>query len=408
MTKPSNPSRSDASARRLVSGQAWDDYCDMIRMAGHRIEQWGDDISDLDRAEWYRFLTRLMRNGFERFVENRDPGNPQLRDAPWRSFINLQNPDQDHLMAEFSSADDYIITGHPGTVPYFILSAWSTAEPEHPGAENWTEKGLDGLKEFNPALLKTSHFLTSGDLQLEADGSFRIAVSRNPQPGNWLQIDEDTTGVIVRIVYHERAKEQPPSMRISRAEGIDLQPLAPSVLSSNLAKAGQLVLGYAQLVDEWWRNFSPNPNRIKFSMERYLSNGGVADREFGFGAWSKPEGDALVFEFRPPECEYWIFQICNIWQENLDVYEVGNGYITKFTAQPEEDGLVRIIVSDRDPGVGRNWIDSFSHTQGLMGLRLIQTTGAPDVVCHQVNLKTLEREGLDMLQSLQQQKEQQR
>src|SRR5690625_4725103 len=86
----SRPEEEQRAAERLLAGQAWDDYCDTIRLAGHQIEQLGDGLSDLDRAEWYRFLTRLMRNGLERFVENRDPGNPRFRDAPWRCFVKTR------------------------------------------------------------------------------------------------------------------------------------------------------------------------------------------------------------------------------------------------------------------------------------------------------------------------------
>ena len=60
---------SDAE-RRLVSGRAWDDFCESVRRAGHMIERFGDEVDALDRAEWYRFMTRLMRNGFERYMEN--------------------------------------------------------------------------------------------------------------------------------------------------------------------------------------------------------------------------------------------------------------------------------------------------------------------------------------------------
>jgi len=395
----SRPEEEQRAAERLLAGQAWDDYCDTIRLAGHQIEQLGDGLSNLDRAEWYRFLTRLMRNGLERFVENRDPGNPRFRDAPWRCFINLQNPDQDHLMAELplGSGKDFIIRGERGTVPYFILSTWTAAEPAVPGASSWADQGLEGLEDFNPALLQTGDFIASGDLQYDAEGRFEIVLSPEPGPGNRLRLDEDTTGIIVRVVYEDRTSEQPPRFTLTPAEGRRIQPLEPAALSNNLAKAAQLVLGYTGLVTDWWQSFEPRANQIHFSMERYLSNGGVADREFGFSAWRKEHNEALVVEFTPPDCEYWIFQLCNLWQENLDTYEQGNGYINNRTARLEADGSVRVIIADRDPGVGGNWMDSLSHTQGMMGLRLIQTRGVPVVRCLRGPLEALERDGIQAL-----------
>ncbi|MFM7275869.1 MAG: hypothetical protein ACKO4A_18835, partial [Gammaproteobacteria bacterium] len=92
---------SEKAARRLLEGRAWDDFCEQLRRAGHMVDRFGDTANALDRAEWYRFMTRLMRNGFERFVENCEPERPRLRDAPWRQGMNFQSPDQDHLLAEF-------------------------------------------------------------------------------------------------------------------------------------------------------------------------------------------------------------------------------------------------------------------------------------------------------------------
>ena len=32
----------DAASERLLSGRAWDDFCDMLRNAGHMIDAFGD------------------------------------------------------------------------------------------------------------------------------------------------------------------------------------------------------------------------------------------------------------------------------------------------------------------------------------------------------------------------------
>ena len=74
-----------AAAARLRSGEAWQDFCQVIARAGTVIERF-PDASDLERAEWFRFLTRLMRNGAERFMENCEPYRPRARrslDGSW-------------------------------------------------------------------------------------------------------------------------------------------------------------------------------------------------------------------------------------------------------------------------------------------------------------------------------------
>ena len=104
--------------------------------------------------------------------------------------------------------------------------------------------------------------------------------------------------------------------------------------------------------------------------------------------------EALLLRFTPPECEHWNFQLCNLWQENLDCYEERQGYVTKFSARREPDGSVVLVIAERDPGVGGNWLDSYGHVRGIMGLRLIRTTQPPPVTLQRVSLEKLARAGL--------------
>ena len=90
------------------------------------------------------------------------------------------------------------------------------------------------------------------------------------------------------MVYHERAKETAPTLRIERIDRPQPRPVSAAEVSMALAKAGQTVQGYAELVRAWWQeNLAARPNQLRFSRATYLSNGGVPDRHFAFGAWRK-------------------------------------------------------------------------------------------------------------------------
>ena len=391
------PEKAQAAAR-LLSGRAWEDYCEVLKLAGRAIERFGDEPDALDRAEWYRFLTRLTRNGLERFVENCEPERPRLRDAPWRQSINFQSPDQDHLLAEFvDGSHDYLIRGTRGTAPYFVMASWTAPQRADAGAHDWAARGFAGLTELNPAMLRTSAMLQSQAIDYDAQGNFEVRVSREPPPegGNWLKIEADCVGLLIRVVYHDRRSETPPVMRIERLDHPQPRPLDAAQLSLQLAKSGELVLGYAELVRSWWQdNLARRPNRIRFSRALYLSNGGVPDRHHGFGTWRKAHEEALVLHFTPPACDYWIFQLCNLWQENFDNYEEGQGYVTRYRCRLEADGSVWIVIADSDPGVGGNWIDPDGHVHGGMSLRFILTRAQPPpVTAYVLPLATLRREG---------------
>lgn len=371
----------DQAARRLLSGQAWNDFCEVLKIAGSAIDRFGAEPSEQDRVEWFRFLTRLTRNGLERFVENSEPERPRLRDAPWRQSINFQSPDQDHLLAEFiDGSHSYRIRGNRGTVPYFVMASWNAEQPADAGAMDWAPLGFAGLAKCNPAILRGTAMLQSQAIEYDSDGNFEVIVSQTRPDGcrNWLRIEPQCVGLLVRVVYHLREAEQPPVMNIERLDGSLPQPLSAAHLSTALAKSGQLVLGYAELVRSWWQEkLAQRTNTIRFDPALYMSNGGVPDRHHGFGLWKKLPGEALVLRFTPPDCDYWIFQLCNLWQENLDNYEDGQGHVTKYRCHPEDDGSALIVIADEDPGIAANWVDPAGHIQGGMSLRVILTRSPP-------------------------------
>lgn len=373
-----------SGADRLLSGRAFEDYLETIRIAARMIERFGDEVDELDRAEWYRFVTRLMRNGFERFVENSEPERPRLRDTPWRQAINFQSPDQDHLLAEFvDGRHEYRITGNRGTIPYFVIASWRAPQPAAPGETDWAARGEEGLADFDPATLTTTGFLQSDAIRFAGNGDFEIIVSQHKPAGDvaWLPITADCVGLLVRTVYHLREETIAPVMRIERLDGAEPCPIRAADVADGLAKSGQVVLAYAALVRRWWQdNLGQRPNRIRFSRAVYLSNGGVPDRHHGFGTWECAADEALVLRFTPTPCDYWIFQLCNIWQENLDNYEDGGGHVQKYRAVAEPDGSILIVVAASDPGIGGNHVDPFGHRHGGMSLRLIKTEGEPPPV----------------------------
>ena len=390
------------TAARLLSGRAWEDFCDTLKQAGRVIERCGEDINDLDRAEWYRFLSRLVRHGCHRFIENAEPERPRLLDTPWRQGINFQSPDQDHWIAEFLDGQhDYRITGNLGSIPYFVMASFMLPIPANVGAREWAQRGIEGLEEFNPCMMRTSAFLASDAIHFDDKGNFTVIASQTKPhyPCDWLPIGSECAGILVRTLYHLREETIAPTMRIERLDSAVPRPIRAAEMSVALAKSAQIVLGYAELVRSWYQdNLGKCPNRIRFSRALYLANGGVADRHHGFGTWECNPDEALVLSFTPTPCDYWILQLCNIWQENLDNYEEGNGYLQKYRATYEPDGSVRVIVASENPNIGGNWIDPFGHVHGGWSLRLIKTQGdPPHVVLQRVKLAMLKQYGWSAL-----------
>ncbi|MDE2597739.1 MAG: hypothetical protein KGL44_12775 [Sphingomonadales bacterium] len=394
------------AAERTLSGRAWDDFCETIRRTGHMIEQFGDNVTELDRTEWYRFLSRYVRMGFEHYVECSEPTRPRFHEMTWRQTINFTSPLQDHFFADFpDGCADYVITGNKGQMPYFVIASLAFDGPADFAERDWAEAGVEGLKAFNTALLKTQGAIESGAITFDDAGNFRVVVSKDKpdDDSDWLRATADTTMLLCRAVYVTREGVAPMTMRIERLDSAPPRPIDPAFLSGALAKAGQMTLAYAELARSWWQdNLASRPNTVRFDEALYLSNGGVQDDRFhGFGAWECAEDQALIVRFTPIPCDFWTFQFCNIWQENFDNYEEGQGYLCKGSPRLG-DGAVTMVVAHRDPGVGGTWIDPYGHTQGGWSFRLIKTRGKlpPPVHTWTVPVANLQREGLGLVDRL--------
>jgi hypothetical protein len=93
------------------------------------------------------------------------------------------------------------------------------------------------------------------------------------------------------------------------------------------------------------------------------------------GVWNLAPDEALVIDAVPPKCDYWNFQLGNIWAESLD-YRHRNVHVNSGGATYRDDGSFRLVVAHEDPGVP-NWIDTAGHHHGTMALRWVRTDAHP-------------------------------
>jgi len=60
--------KQDSNAR-VLSGEAWADFCDSLKDAGELVNAQLAPDDAFNRAEGYRYLTRMLRAGLESFLE---------------------------------------------------------------------------------------------------------------------------------------------------------------------------------------------------------------------------------------------------------------------------------------------------------------------------------------------------
>ncbi len=202
-------SENDAEAR-VLDGRTWSEFCDALKQAGEVVLRPGSPGDVFDRAEGYRYLSRLARVAIESYVEFADPAAPVLRRPAHETVkIGADNPDNYYESAAISGAYDYRIRGSRGTVHYLGFGTY---------VGNYGSGGRMGQ----------SGYLEAADLEMAEDGSFEIILSCRKHPGNWLPMEPDTSSLIVRQTFEDRANETIADLRIERIDA----PAAPDPVTA--------------------------------------------------------------------------------------------------------------------------------------------------------------------------------
>ena len=352
----------EAAAERVVSGKAWDEYCDTLKAAGAALRFPGAPQDPFNQAEGYRYLSRLARGGLMAFVEYADPRAPVLHRVAHETVkLGSDNPDNYYQTAAIRGDFDYRITGRRNTVRYLGFG---------------TQAGHYGQGGGMPP----TGYIEAAELDIDEDGRFELVVSSRRHGGNWLPMTAESGTLIVRQTFLDRETEVPAELHIERINCPDDEkrprPLTPEQTDEGLKSASTLVAGAAMLFANWARGFQKHTNTLPmFDPDVSLAAGGDPNIAYYHSHWAVAKDEALVIEATPPECEHWNFQLNNYWMESLD-YRHHAIHTNKHLAHHEEDGSVRIVVAHEDPGLP-NWIETAGHTSGTMCFRWIRAAEHP-------------------------------
>ncbi len=344
---------------RILTGRVWADFCDRLKAAGRFVE--GPDVpSDvMNRALGYRFLTRILRAGLERFVDYADPEYPAFyRIADDTKKILNDNPDNDYQTCAIDGRFDYRITGTRGTVDWFSI-----------GVKGGT--GIDTMASISE--------IDSSKLQIAPDGSFEIAMSREPRPGNWLRLTPATTNLVVRQTFGIRARERPAELQIeclnpSRPNNN----LAPDQVEAQLMGALRFMESTIELGLTWTRTYRETTlNRLPAHDQAILqAAGGDPTIHYYQSHWQLAPDEALAVRIPfIPECRTWNLQLSNFWMESLD-HRFFDICLNKYSARSQQDGAVELLIAHDDPGPAHpSWLNTLGHDQGGMLGRIVGASG---------------------------------
>jgi hypothetical protein len=348
------------SDERVQGGLAWAEFCDALKDAGEIVLRDGSPDDPFDRAEGFRYLSRLTRVALESYIEFADPLAPVFRRPAHETVkIGADNPDNYYQSAAVSGEHEYRIRGQRGTIHYLGLGTYMG---------RYGKAGRMGQ----------SGYLEAADMQIDTDGRFEIIVScKQPSGQNWLPMEPETSSLIVRQTYQDRATEQVAQLEIERiGDDGPPRPLTPTRLDEGLASAASYVAGTASLFCDWAEGFAAHPNELRL-LDPAVAAAAHGDPNICYfhGYWELGPDEALLVEATPPRCDYWNFQLNNHWMESLD-YRYHRIDVNHHGAIYADDGSFQLVIAHRDPG-HPNWIDTAHHARGTMCLRWIRADAHP-------------------------------
>ena len=345
----------EAVSQAVLSGQAWEAFCDRLKEAGKEVLASDAPGTDLDRAEGYRFLAQQLARSIDSVLIRQDRAQPLLTLAIHRLYkAGVDSPEARNLSAPLDSSGTYKLHGTLGTAS-LVAAQVSQLFPDY--------KAFGSL---------------SNEQIGQAGEAFEVLISgKKPEghTGAWIHLPPEADTLWIREYFRDWENEQPGELLLSRMDYVP----GPPPLDS--AKMGQLLDEIAETFGSrvpMWRAGSQRVRATStntLSPARHSAAQGLQDNRYGSGWFDLAEDEALVITLDAPDALAWSFQLANFWSESLD-YTNHTSSINDLQAVASSDGRYRLVVSSFDPGVG-NWLDTAAHREGLIYYRYQQSRNAP-------------------------------
>jgi hypothetical protein len=118
--------------------------------------------------------------------------------------------------------------------------------------------------------------------------------------------------------------------------------------------------------------------------------GGLKNQFYYEGVYELKDDEALIVETKPPErCTYRSLILTNEIYETTDWYN-NHSSLNAAQASADKDGVLRIVVSARDPGV-RNWLDTAGYPTGVIQGRWMECSSKPTPAVRKVALTDVKK-----------------
>ena len=337
----------DKDADRLLSGAAWREWCDRLKAAGDQILESDFPSDERIRTEGYRALTRLLGYATRLELEAADPAFPDfVRYGEPHSQWGGPNPDNAYLRAVIDPKQTYRIWADVDGLFQAIFC-------QHEGDLQLEQNGVYHERHLD-------------SFEVDEDGFLELILSPDEHEKNWIPSHPDARFFTIRIYVSNWLDHTAPTFHIERigAEGEAPAPQSAGDVARGLDRAiswvEQSLTYWNRTTREAFEKATPN-----LAEPVCTEPGGSDNFAYGRCLWNLAEDEALIVTSEVPIAQYWGFTIHTMaWLESGD-FARRQTSLSGDQIHLDEDGLVRLVLSARDPGVP-NWIDTEGRPQGLL------------------------------------------
>jgi len=297
-------------------------------------------------------------------------------EAPWFFSMNSEarlvggpNPDGEYHLAMIDGRRRYRIRGQRGTVTYL-------------GFQVLAGRGLTPRRQ--------AAYVSDTQLELDGSGSFSLVLAAaEPSAAEldgstWVPIPGDASAVLVRQYVADRSVERPATFTIGSLDPAG-PPERPSdqQVSEGLSAMGWTIVKLMTLHRTVMPELLDRPNQLATAEAAALgAENTTPDNLYMLGTFRLGEGELLAVTFTPPGNRYWSVTVENIWHECIDPRRRTSS-ATNATAPVGDDGKVRLVIGDRDPGdrdgAATTWLDTGGRHRGFLTLRWLDHPEPPVV-----------------------------
>jgi hypothetical protein len=263
--------------------------------------------------------------------------------------MGLDNPDTLYFHSYLRDTAEYIVTGRRGTTADLSFQV------------------LNG--DYSPVDVPDS--LAAFDdraIDIDADGTFEIRFGPGPAGPNYFTLAPGSEMLIVREVYSDWATEQRGMIRIQRADRIGAAPPPPTdtLMAKRFGVAGKILISRLKTFlafPEWFYLKLP----VNTLTAPRTTPGGLSTQYSSVGHYDLDDDQAMVVTVPASDAPYQGIQLGSMWYLSLD-YINHQTSLTAHQAHTDPDGMIRYVISERDPGVA-NWLERTGHRRGYVQLR---------------------------------------